>query len=159
MNTNKSKLSREDVLSAFAMEAIQNRSTLERYLREYPQYAIEIADLWHELFRDMGKPVPLSAKDTASINEAWKIYASSTSAATATLLTSLSVPKLRELAIQLEVPRQIIAAFRERIVIVSSIPRTFLKRFAACLNTTVEEVIAALALAQGTCARSHKSDE
>ena len=159
MNTNSSSFSCEDVLNAFAVEPTHDRATLERYLREYPQYAIELAHLSRELARKIEKPGPLSIEDRAAIDEAWKVYVSSTSAATATLLTSLSVPKLRELALRLEVPRQIIAAFRERKVIVSSIPRKFLKHLAAGLDTTVEQVIAALTLPQMTYARSHKSDE
>jgi hypothetical protein len=37
--------SRESVLDAFAIESEPGRSTLERYLRLYPEYAGELIDL------------------------------------------------------------------------------------------------------------------
>src|ERR1041384_7030817 len=114
MKTNNSKLSCEDVLNAFAIEPIHNRSTFERYLAEYQQFAVELADLWREFSHDPEKPRQLTTDERSVVAEGWRIYSSSTSEAAATLLTSLAVPKLRELAAQLEVPRQIIAAFRER---------------------------------------------
>src|SRR4051794_12219204 len=159
MKTNNSNPPCEDVLNAFSMEAIHNRSTLERYLTEYPQFATEISDLWREFSREVEKPRRLSDNEKSEVQEAWRIYSTSTSEATATLLTSLSVPKQRELSSRLEVPRQIIAAFRERKVIVSSIPRTFLNRLAEGLNASVEQVIAALSLPQVSALRSNKSDE
>lgn len=159
MKPNSSKLSREDVLNALAAERDQNRSVLERYLREFPQFTLEITDLWREISRGELIPRHLSADENVAIDQAWEIYAASTSEATAKLLTALPVPKQRELAVQLEVPRQIIAAFRERKVIVSSIPRKFLSRLAEGLNASVEQVIAALSLPQLGSMRSHKSDE
>ena len=159
MKPNIAKLSCEDVLQAFAIEQVQDRSILERYLREYPQYAIEITDLWREFSRPIEEPQVLSVEDQTAVEEAWRVYSSSTSAATLSLLSSLSVSKQRELAIYLEVPRQIIAAFRERKVIVSTIPRRFLKKLADGLNAPVDQVIAALSLPQMESLRSHKSDE
>jgi len=146
-------------LNALIMEPTHNRSVLECYLTEYPQFATEITDLWREFTRAEKTPRALSETDKAAVDEAWGIYKSSTSEATATLLTSLPVPKQRELAIELNVPRQIIAAFRERKVIVSSVPRKFLKRLADGINASVEQVIAALSFPQVNCMRSHKSDE
>jgi hypothetical protein len=102
----------------------------------------------------------LSARDRGAIDEAWKFYSSSSVVVTVNIFAGLSVPQLRELAKALRVPRQIITAFRERRVIVSSIPRSFLARIATALNTTLEQVYAALSLpADVACARSHKADE
>lgn len=159
MKPDASKISCEDVLNAFAMETSHERPTLERYLRDYPQYAIELANLSHELSRALVEPAELSAKDTLAIDEAWKVY--STSAGSyVNLFISLSVPQLRELANRLGVPRQIITAFRERKVIVSSIPRRFLAQVATALNTTLDQVIAGLTLPlEPSCVRSHKADE
>jgi hypothetical protein len=156
----KSEFSIEDVLHAFAVEPAHDRATLERYLRDYPQYAMELAHLSYELSRTDIEPSSLSAKDRAAIDEAWKFYSGSSAVVTVDIFACLSVPQLRELAKVLGVPRQIITAFRERKVIGSSIPRRFLARVAAALNTTLEQVNAALSLPPHTaCVRSHKADE
>jgi hypothetical protein len=133
---------------------------LERYLREYPQCALELAHLSHELSRTTIKAAQLSAKDRAAIDRAWKQYSSSVPVSTANIFTDLSVPQLRDLANYLGVPRQIITAFRERRVVVSSIPQRFLARVATALNTGVDQIMAALTLSiEANCVRSYKSDE
>jgi hypothetical protein len=154
------KLSCEDVLNAFAVEPNHERPTLERYLRDYPQYAVELAHLSHELSRTAVEPGQLSAKDKAVIEEAWKQYSNAASVSTVNVFTALSVPQLRELANRLGVPRQIITAFREQKVIVASIPRRFLARVATALNTNIDQITASLTLPlQTSCIRSHKADE
>ncbi len=154
-------ISSEDVLNAFALEPTHDRATLESYLREYPQYAIELAHLSHELSRIITEPAELSAADRAHVDEAWREYVSSSSVSVADVFATLSVPQLRELASFLGVPRQIIAAFREHRVLVGSVPRRILSRVAEGLNTSVEQVKAALSLppVEASYARSHKSEE
>jgi hypothetical protein len=160
MKPGTSKLSSEDVLNAFAVEPSHDRSTLERYLREHPQYAVELAHLSHELSRAKVAATDLSEKDRLAIDEAWKQYSSSPTTSTANVFATLSVPQRRDLANLLGVPRQIITAFREHKVIVSSIPKRFLTRVAAALNTSVEQIRVALAAPmEVTCVRSYKSDE
>jgi hypothetical protein len=160
MKPGTSQLSRDDVLNAFAVEPCHDRSTLERYLREFPQYALELAHLSHELSRTPVEPAPLSANDRAAIDEAWKQYSNSSSASSVSVFAAMSVPQLRDLANRLGVPRQIIAAFRERRVIVSSIPQRFLARVATGLNASVDQIKAALTLPpEASCAWSHKADE
>ena len=44
-----SRPSREDVLYAFAVEPTSGRETLERYLRDYPEYTTELIDLSYDL--------------------------------------------------------------------------------------------------------------
>ena len=155
-----SKLSCEDVLNAFAVEPSHERPILERYLRDYPQYAVELAHLSHELSRAPVKLVQLSAKDRAVIDEAWKQYSSSSPVSSINIFASLSVPQLRDLANHLGVPRQIITAFREHKVIVSSIPRRFLARVATVLNTSTDQITTALTQPlDASCIRSHKADE
>jgi hypothetical protein len=157
MKPEKSKLSSEDVLNAFAVEPNHDRATLERYLRDFPQYALELAHLSHELSRTTVKATDLSARDRAAIDDAWKQYSS---LAPVDIFSSLSVPQLRDLASRLGVPRQIVTAFRERKVIVSSIPRRFLGRVAAALNATITEVTAALSLPlDASPVRNYKADE
>lgn len=149
----------EDVLNAFAVEATHDRATLERYLREFPQYAVELAHLSHELSRAFIKTGELTEQDRISIDKAWEQYSQS-APVPARIFISLSVPQLRELANKLGVPRQIITAFREHKVRASSIPQRFLGHMAAALNTTMESIKSELSLPlEVSCVRSHKSDE
>jgi hypothetical protein len=150
----------EDVLNAFAVEPNHDHHTLEWYLKEYPQYGVELAVLSHELSRAVEKPAPLSAEDRAAIDAAWLKHAGALSVSPVDLFASFSVPQLRDLAEYLGVPRQIITAFREHKVIVSSIPMQFLARLASAMKKNVEEVSAALAFSQDAgSVRSHKADE
>jgi len=156
MNQN---VSCEDVLNAYAIEATHDRATLERYLREFPQYAVELAHLSHELSRTDIKVGDLTEQDCIAIDEAWKQYSQSAPAPTR-IFISLSVPQLRELSNTLGVPRQIITAFREHKVLASSIPGRFLTHMASALNTTMEAIRTELSLPlEVSFVRSHKSDE
>lgn len=149
----------EDVLNAFAVETTHDRPTLERYLRKFPQYAVELAHLSHELSVTEVEGGDLTEKDCVAIDEAWKRYSQS-SPEPVRIFISLSVPQLRDLANKLGVPRQIITAFREHKVRASSIPQRFLGHMAAALNTTMESIKTELSLPlEGSCVRSHKSDE
>jgi hypothetical protein len=154
------KPSCEDVLDAFSVEAKHDRHTLEGYLRRYPQYAVELAHLSHELSRATETPKALTAQDRAAIDNAWQKHSEIVSVTLVDIFASFSVPQLREIATRLGVPRQIITAFREHKVIVSSIPQRFLVNLAAAIEKKVEEVSSGLASSQGpSCARSYKAEE
>jgi hypothetical protein len=133
--------SSEDVLYAFAVEPISGRSTLEQYLRDYPQYAAELVDLSYELSRDVSESeMPLSEKDLALIDSGWERYANTVDNEIIDPLMSMSVDEQRTLAKLLGIPRQVITAFRERRVKLDSVPNPFLERFASMANSTVETV-------------------
>jgi hypothetical protein len=160
MKQETTKISSEDVLNAFAVEPSHDGSTLERYLRNFPQYAIELAHLSQELSRPGKKETKLSEKDQLAIDNAWKQYSTSSTVSPVNVLASLTVLQLRDLAGLLDIPRQILTAFREHKVIVSSIPQGFLARLACGLNTTVDEIKHALsAPIETSFVRSHKADE
>lgn len=155
-----SRLPLEDVLNAYAVELDTSGATLKRYLREYPEYAGALVDLSRELSRLIVETdEPLSTKDTARIDEAWKRHVAAVAKPAADLLAALSLAELRTVAERLGVPRQALAAFRERRVEIASVPQRFLERFAAALNSTIEKLIASLALPPTpTLARSYKAD-
>jgi hypothetical protein len=86
------KPSREAVLDAFAVESEPGRSTLERYLRLYPEYAAELVDLSRELSREAGDDAePLSAADEALIDAAWSQHAAAMPASAADPFAALTV--------------------------------------------------------------------
>lgn len=156
-----SQPSREDVLSAFAVEPDRGREILEQYLRDYPQYATDLIDLSYELSREVYEDdTSLSDEDLALIDKAWQRHASTDSRKAVNLLAALSAAEQRNLARRLDVPRQVITAFRERRVELASVPRLFVERFASEMGSTLEVLMNSLAqpsvLDQ---ARSYKADD
>ena len=149
--------SKEDVLDAFAVERDWGRETLERYLRAYPQFAAELIDLSRELAREIpDSDTTLSTADQAIIDTAWQHHAKP---AAADPLARLSTQELRNVAKRLDVPRQVITAFRERRVILSTVPRSFLACFAEAVNSSIELLVETLSSQSSSgLARSYKAD-
>ncbi|MFP2959188.1 hypothetical protein ACLEPN_15430 [Myxococcus sp. 1LA] len=160
MTSHTSRPSRDDVLNAFAVESDSSRETLERYLREFPDLAEDLVDLSRELGRDFCEDEePLSAEDEALIDAAWHRHREITPKISESPFDTLSLERLRDLSARLEVPRQVITAFRDRQVDIDSVPRRFLTRMAAALDVTLDMITEAFLLPQAPdLARSYKSN-
>ncbi|MCL2330274.1 MAG: hypothetical protein FWC56_03130 [Phycisphaerae bacterium] len=160
MNT-KSTPSLDDVLSAYALEADNDNATLERYLREYPQFAAELVDLSRELDRPLDmSTAPLDAEERALIAKAWAQFNSITDSAVSSSPLAWDSEKMKAIASALGVPRQIISAFREGRVILESVPRRFLERMAESFGATYEALRTSLARTPDfATSRSYKADE
>ena len=150
----------EDVLDEFAVEGEPGCETLGRYLRLYPEYARPLIDLSQELARSVVEDDgPLSAEDQARIDAAWREHVAAAPERVADPFAVMSTTQLRDLAATLGVPRQVITAFRERRVILTSVPGRFLARFAEAVRSTPERLVSSLTSAPlGTTARSYKAD-
>ena len=161
-----SERSAEDVLYAFSVEPRHDRQTLERYLKSYPQFADDLLDLSHELriSANLG-PADVLAEDEASFQAAWQQFAAiaprGVSSATAgTLFDRFKGKSFVALAEALLIPRSVLVALRDRLVVPSSIPQGFIRRFAVVVNATVEAVQEYLALPPVTsAATSFKADQ
>lgn len=149
-------LNREEVLEAFAVELSHDRETLERYLRDFPSYANELVDLSCELAKIyINYEMPLSIQELETIEAALQTHVPIEKDP----LADVPVTTLREIAVQLKVPRQVITAFRERRVVINSVPEKFLTSMAVALNCTVDLLVKALNLPPGyALARSYKAD-
>jgi len=151
--------SRESVLDAFAVEAEPGRSTLERYLQLYPEYAAEIVDLSRELSCETSEDVaPLSAADQALIDVAWSQHGKAVPAAPADPFAALTVNEWRAVAQALDVPRQVVTALRERRVSLISIPQRFLQRLAEVTRSSVAQLESSWGPAQLAAVRSYKAE-
>lgn len=147
MNTPDSSPTLEDVLDAFTIEPEVDSSTLRRYLSNYPQFAERLIDLSRELSREPFETTgPLAAEDVAKIDAAWDLHFATAPVPIPDPFATLSVENLRELSGALQVPRQVITAFRERKIEVASVPRYFLNRFAAGLKVRAEQLVEVLSL-------------
>jgi hypothetical protein len=150
--------SREAVLDAFAVESEPGRSTLERYLRLYPEYAGELVDLSNELSREAYEDAaPLSAAERALIDAAWSQHAKAMPAAATDPFAALTVDDWRAVAQRLDLPRQVVTALRERRVSLGSIPRRFLAMLAEAMRSTATQLESSWSPAQ-LAARSYKAD-
>lgn len=159
MTISLSKLSCDQVLESFAMEPETNGQTLKKYLQEYPEYATQLIDLSLEIFRfSIMDESPLSEEDQTRIDSAWNIIENTERETATDPIAELSVSKLREIAQSLNVPRQVITAFRERTVIVNSVPMRFLTQFADMIGITIQEFLNVLALPPQSLGRSYKAD-
>jgi hypothetical protein len=148
-------LSLDDVLDAFAAES-DPFVALPRYLVAYPDHALDLVDLARELRRAGAETDRvLTAADDQSIRAAWKKHQE---ASPSDPFAGLSPERMREVASRLAVPRQVLMAFRERLVIVESVPRRFLARLAAEVGRSVAALQAALSRPGPTLARSFKAD-
>jgi hypothetical protein len=153
-------LSKDDVLDAFAVEPSHDRMTLERYLQAYPQFGAELIDLSRELSRmPYENTAPLSSADQAKIDAAWQHHISAQPQSAADPFANLSTEELRDLAKRLEVPRQIVTAFREWRVDLSTVPNRFLSQLADAINTSVAQLRIPPSLSTDTMARSYKADQ
>ena len=160
MNPNIHQPSREEVLDAFAVEPSHGREILERYLREYPHFSNELVDLSRELSRAFPEAErPMSPQEQAMIESAWQEHRQIETPSTEDPLAHVSVARLREIALQLDVPRQVIAAFREHRVVAGSVPKRFLTHMAVALNCSIDLLVSALTKSSGPAlARSYKAD-
>jgi hypothetical protein len=150
----------DDVLEAFALESESTKATLDKYLRDYPEYAEAILDLATEISRtDVVRQEPLSPREHALIEAGWKMHVEAASKPVADPLSILSGEELGKIAALLEVPKQVLTAIRDRTIIAASIPKRFAKRLAAKIGTDVDTLMAFVATPPVlSVARSHKSD-
>lgn len=152
--------SRESVLDAFAVENDPGRSTLERYLGVYPEYAGELIDLSRELSREVfDDTAPLSDADQALIDAAWLQHSKAVPGATADPFAALTVDDWRTVAQRLDLPRQVVTSLRERRISLASIPRRFLAMLAEAMRSSVAQLESSWGSAQLVGGRSYKADD
>ena len=163
MTTDKTE---DDVLFAFSVEPRHDKGTLERYLKTYPQFADDLVDLSHELRISVSfglGDTPL--EDEVSVQAAWQQYAAiapagAAPAAVETLFDHFKGKAFVALAEALSVPRSVLVALRDRLVVPSSIPETIVRRLAGAANATVETVHQYLSLPPITSAAANfKADQ
>lgn len=158
MTADNARPSRESVLDAFAVESEHGRATLQRYLELYPEYAGDLIDLSRELNRAKAIDLePLSPADQALIDAAWSKHKAAVST-TAASLESLTVEDWRAVATELDVPRQVVTALREKRIALASIPRRFLQRLADATRSSIDQLETFWSVGQFAGARSYKAD-
>ena len=137
---------REAILYAFAVEPSHDRDTLERYLRQYPDLAEDLIDLSSEFrLSEVLGPSTASTVADASWEGAWQEFLACKPQKSAAGKAGNPFVRFRGeafagLATVLNVPRSFLTAFRDRLVVASSIPERFVRRFAEATNSSIESV-------------------
>jgi hypothetical protein len=144
----------DDVLDAFAAEPNHDAATFQRYLKEYPQFAVALVDLSRELSREIVEDEPFSERDIAWIDEATRQYSGESVAAP---FAAPTVEQQRAAAQELRVPRQIITAILECKVAIETISPRTRRRLALCFNATVNGLVQSLSGPQVFASRSYKA--
>jgi hypothetical protein len=150
----------DDILEEFAAEQVHDRDTLERYLRRWPQYATALIDLSHEISRPIDPdPAEISAADIERMGQIIQRRRASAAEVAVDPFFAMSAQQREQLPSRLGVPDMVVLAFRERRIILSSVPASFSRAFAAAVGMTLEALLAGLALPRATrLARAYKSD-
>jgi hypothetical protein len=160
MSNEDKKKDAESVLESFLLEDEIDASTVQRYLQRYPEFATELTDLAREIACTSDYPnYAASEGDDALIAQAWSMHADATPTAKADPLALLQPKELNKLASALQLPRQVLAALRERRVIVASMSSKFLDTLAkelVCSVSVLREILSSPTAPEP--AGSHKSD-
>lgn len=152
-----SEASRDDVLYAFAMDhETGGSSPLARYLKDYPQFAIDLVEFSRELSREVSDE-PLDAEELAYLDG--KMGRLRESAVTLSNLQAAPTRLFTEAATALGLPLQVGLALRERRIEVASLPGRLLEKLAQALHASATTVHSFLSMpAQVSTLRANKSN-
>ena len=138
------EMDRENILSDFAMEAVLTPSLLRAYIQRYPDLALELTDLFHELTMvDLAIAVGSTLEEEQLEDEKLGEGVDKVRAA-------LSGQGLRDLARRLELPRDFVAGFRDARVRLGSVPSSVLLNLARAIDVKTQYFIAYLQRQPGT---------
>jgi hypothetical protein len=132
----------DDVLFAFSVEPSHDRATLERYLRLYPALAEDLIDLAHELriANELGPSEEVADAEEAA-HTAWREYvAAAAPKAAEDVFARFKGQSFVALANRVNVPRSVLGALRDRLVVPASIPRPFLVRLSDAMGASINAV-------------------
>jgi hypothetical protein len=146
MSPTRSEMPLEEVLLAFSVEPVHDRATLERYLALYPHHAEDLVDMSHEL-RLGGRGISDAVEDETTFQRALQQLVSAAGPPVGSAVNPFDAfrgPAFAQLADTLRVPRSILIAFRDRLVVESSVPAAFAARIARSTRTSVGDLMAHL---------------
>ena len=146
-------MDREDVLSDFAMEPNLTSKVLRAYIQRYPELALELTDLFHELSM-------VDVADAAGSNLGQEEFEDEmVGEGVAAVAAVLSGSDLRDLARRLELPRDFVAGFRNARVRLGSVPANVLLNLARAMDVKTQYFVAYLQRQPGaTGALAFKAD-
>ena len=139
----------DGVLEQFMMEDAQDAAALERYVRDYPQFALQLIDLSRLIATadaEEEDDQPLTATDQSRIDAAWITHKAAAPASSQDddPFATLTGAEGKAVADRFGVPRQVIVCFREHRVDPSTVPTPIARGFAEEAGVPLAHVIAAM---------------
>ena len=126
---------RENILSDFAMELVLTPSLLRAYIQRYPDLALELTDLFHELTM-----VDLANAVGSTLGEE-ELEDKKLGEGVHRVRAALSGQGLRDLARRLELPRDFVSGFRDARVRLGSVPSSVLFNLARAIDVKTQYFI------------------
>ena len=149
----------EEVLESFSIEHDVGKATLQKYLAAFPEFSNDLIDLSRQIARvSIGDEAPLAESERRLINSAVTRIQTSPGKTAMDPFADIPAQEMRHLAKSLNLPRQVIMAFKERNVIVESVPQKVMMSFAEKLQTSVQHLFASLKQPHIEVAGSYKSN-
>lgn len=135
--------SEEEVLLAFSVEPKRDRSTLERYLAQYPEHASALVDCSLELLTLPTEISPVWVADSV-VEAGWQKFRAHLGAAAEMAVESpfakLTPSAFKSLAVRLGVNNLLLLRIRDRGIRVASIPGAFMGQLATELGASLKAV-------------------
>lgn len=153
----RSPVSADDVLRAFAMDFEPSAGVLQRYIAQYPEHSIALIDLSMELTREFDDDLPLGVAGFDFVAAGMARLREST--ITLEALQAAPAKTFTEAFDVLALPMQVGLAFRERRIDVATLPQRMAAKVAAALMVSTETLLSYLVLpAMVPAARARKSN-
>jgi hypothetical protein len=135
--------SEEEVLLAFSVEPKRDRSTLERYLAQYPEHANALVDCSLELLTLPTEVSPVWMADS-EVEAGWQKFRAQLGAAAGAAVESpfdkLSTSAFKSLAVRLDINTLLLLRIRDRGIRAASIPSAFMRQLATELGAPLKAV-------------------
>lgn len=153
MTAENAKPDEEEVLLNFSVEPTHDGNTLQRYLKEYPEYSAALVACSIELMvAPTRSDEEVSASETA-VDRAWQRFQSAINVPDGIILTNpftkLNPTAFRSLAKKLDVTNLLLVRLRDRAIDAATIPRRFVEKLATELGATADAVMAYLSSPPG----------
>lgn len=143
MPSNNPSSSEEEVLLAFSTEPKRDRSTLERYLTQYPEHASALVDCSIELLTLPAEISPVWVANSA-VEAGWQKFRTQLGAAAETAVESpfakLAPSAFKSLAVRLGINNLLLLRIRDRGIRAASIPGEFVRQLATELGAPLKVV-------------------
>lgn len=134
--TQRSSVSADDVLRAFAMDFEPGAGVLQRYIAQYPELSIALIDLSMELNREFDDDLPPGPAESNFVAAGMARLRERT--ITLETLQAAPAKTFTEAFDLLALPMQVALAFRERRIDVATLPQRTAAKVAEALKTSIE---------------------
>lgn len=137
-------LDEEEIILAFSVEPTHDRKTLERYLREYPEYTDALVECSIELMVGATRSDSTEIASEIAVDQAWQRFQTIMNQPNDTVVMNpfakLNSTDFKTLAKRLDINNLLLVRLRDRAIDVATIPQRFVQKLATELGATEDAV-------------------